>query len=189
MSMSIEISISIAGMPISVETLEPQTPVVSQAGELLVEGPLTLAVAARVVRGADHRQPPSNVDLGPAARVALALAAPVTSVAVVAHAMRRLAVAARVALPETFRAAARAAPALAALVTSVAVVAHAAAHLVVATHLAVVAPVAVVVVGAAQRAGAAHVAAVVMAAVTNKPVSSNETMPAAHCFRSGDGGS
>ena len=77
-------------MPISAETLEPQTPVVSQAGEPQVEGPLMLAVAARVVREADHRQHPSNVDLGPAAREALL---------------------------ETFRTAAHAAPAVAAPVT------------------------------------------------------------------------
>jgi hypothetical protein len=76
MSMSIEILISIAGMPISAETLGPQTPVASQAGEPLVEGPLMLAVAARE---ADHRQHPSNVDLGPAARVALAVAVLETS--------------------------------------------------------------------------------------------------------------
>jgi len=68
MSMSIEILISIVGMPISVETSELQTPVVSQAGEPLVEGPqpvegpLTLAVAVQVVEEQDHRQHPSKVE-------------------------------------------------------------------------------------------------------------------------------
>ena len=98
MSMSIETLISIAGMPISIETSEPQTPVVSRAGEPLVEGPPALAVA---VQEADQAQPPSKVDLRAegrvalpetfrvAARVARAVAAPVTSVAA-AHAAAHL---------------------------------------------------------------------------------------------------
>ena len=82
----------------------------SQAGVSLVEGPLALAVAARVVQEADQRQPPSNVDLGPVARMALGVAVPVTSVAAAREAravaaLETSAVVARVALvvaaPET----------------------------------------------------------------------------------------
>jgi len=122
-------------MPISVETLEPQTPVVSQAGEPPVVGPPALAVAARALQEPDHRQPPSNVDSRAEGRVAL---------------------------PETFRAAARVARAVAAPVTSVAA-AHAVVRLA-AAHPAVVHP-AVVHPAAAQRAAVAHVAAVAVTVV------------------------
>ncbi len=140
MSMSIEILISIAGMPISVETSELQTPIVSQAGEPQGEGPPALAVAVGVAREADHRQPPSNMDLRPAERVARAVAALVTSVA--AELVAR---------------------AVTAPVTPV-VAAHAGAHPVEA-HLAVVVRAVV-----AQRAAAAHVAVVVMPVAVVMPV-------------------
>ena len=77
-------------MPISVDTSEPQTPAVSHAGGPQAGEPLTLAVAARVVKEADQRQHPSNVDLRAAAHAARAVAAPVASVAA-AHAAAHLA--------------------------------------------------------------------------------------------------
>ena len=135
MSMSIEISISIAGTPISVETSVPLTPVASQAGGPLVEGPLALAVAARLVQEADQRQPPSNVDLRPAERVAQAVEVPLAPVAA-----ERVAQA--VAAPVTSVVAAREAAHLAA--------AHlAAAHLAAAHHVAAVHAVALLVAAVA----------------------------------------
>lgn len=156
MSMSIEILISIAGMPISIETSELQTPIVSQAGEPPVEGPPALAVAVGVVREADQRQPPSNVECRPAELVARAVAALVTSAA-----------------------AERVARAVTAPVTPVAA-AHAGAHLVEA-HLAVVAHAVVahlaavaVVMVAVVTVAVVTVAVVMVAAVTAVAVVENK---------------
>lgn len=143
--MSIEISISIAGMPISVETSKPQTPVLSQAGEPLVEGPLALPVAARAVQEADQRQPPSNVDLRPQGREPL-----LETFRVKAHVIQT------VHAPVTLLVAARVGAHLVAVAEPVA-------HRAAAAHV-------VVVVAAAGMAVEVMAAAVMAAAVENKYV-------------------